>query len=531
MMNMYLFSFSLSGLASLAIIPCIVVLASRLLGMGRRPANLPPGPTTLPLIGNEHQIPKTNSQFLFMKWAKRYGGIFSLKRFDSTTLVITDRKLVKDLIDKKSNIYSHRPSSLVAHLITNSDHLLVMQYGETWRTFRKLIHQYFMESRCEKEHWKLQEAEAVQMIHDFLVSPDLSSHHPKRYSNSITNSLVFGIRTKTVRDEYMTRLYEIMEKWSLVLEVGATPAVDSFVLLRLLPQCLLGNWKNRALEVERLMKSLYSDVLNKVKQRRREGIQRNSFMDSVLDTQEKLALSENQMVFLGGVLMEGGSDTSSSLILSLIQAMTKYPEVQARAHAEIDAVVGSDRSPQWADFTSLPYINMMIKEVHRWRPVTPLGVSHAVAEDDEFDGMKLPKGSTVILNIWGMHHDNEHWKAPEHFNPDRFTEFPSLASVYAASGAWDKRDHFGYGAGRRICPGIHLAERNLFIAVAKLLWAFNFSEKQGTVNNISEEHGTTNGFLHSPTLYGCEVQVRSQAKKTTIMKEMESAKEVFAKYD
>jgi cytochrome P450 len=128
----------------------------------------------------------------------------------------------------------------------------------------------------------------------------------------------------------MTRLYDIMEKWSLVLEVGATPPVDSFALLRLLPQRLLGNWKSRALEVEQLMKALYGDVLAKVRERRTAGIQRHSFMDSVLDSQEKLELSENQLMFLGGVLMEGGSDTSSSLILSLMQAMTKYPEVQAR---------------------------------------------------------------------------------------------------------------------------------------------------------------------------------------------------------
>lgn len=51
-----------------------------------------------------------------------------------------------------------------------------------------------------------------------------------------------------------------------------------------------------------------------------------------------------------------------------------------RAQAEIDSAIGEDRSPTWDDFDTLPYINMMIKESHRWRPVSPLGVSHAVAE-------------------------------------------------------------------------------------------------------------------------------------------------------
>lgn len=107
----------------------------------------------------------------------------------NTTVVISDRKLIKNLLDKKSNIYSNRPSSLVARLITQGDHLLVMNYGQRWRTIRKLVHQYFMESVCEKEHIHVQNAEAVQMVHDFIMEPENHMLHPKRYSNSITNSL------------------------------------------------------------------------------------------------------------------------------------------------------------------------------------------------------------------------------------------------------------------------------------------------------------------------------------------------------
>jgi cytochrome P450 len=128
----------------------------------------------------------------------------------------------------------------------------------------------------------------------------------------------------------MEKLYYLMDKWSLVQELGATPPVDSFALLRYIPQVLLGNWRNRALEVENLMQSLYKEVLDQVRSRRQRGIYKESFMDRVLDDIDKTPLTENQLRFLGGVLMEGGSDTSSSLILTIIQAMTKYPEVQAR---------------------------------------------------------------------------------------------------------------------------------------------------------------------------------------------------------
>ena len=123
------------------------------------------------------------------KRSKKYGGIFSLKRFKNTTLVISDWKYVKNLLDKKGTLYSSRPQSLVADLITHGNHILMMRYGPTWRTMHKLIHQTFMEAMCEKEHWKVQEAEANQMIHDFLTRPKDHMLHPKRFSNSVTMSL------------------------------------------------------------------------------------------------------------------------------------------------------------------------------------------------------------------------------------------------------------------------------------------------------------------------------------------------------
>lgn len=106
-----------------------------------------------------------------------------------TALVITDREVVKRLLDKKSSIYSYRPPSYVCDLITSGDHLLVMQYNETWRKFRKLIHKFFLESSCEKKHIVLQNAEATQMMRDLLTAPQDHMEHTKRFSNSIIMTL------------------------------------------------------------------------------------------------------------------------------------------------------------------------------------------------------------------------------------------------------------------------------------------------------------------------------------------------------
>lgn len=67
--------------------------------------------------------------------------------------------------------------------------MLVMQYGSLWRTFRKIVHQNFMESAVERNHVCVLNAEAVQMLFDLCERPRLHMLHPKRYSNSIAMSL------------------------------------------------------------------------------------------------------------------------------------------------------------------------------------------------------------------------------------------------------------------------------------------------------------------------------------------------------
>lgn len=102
--------------------------------------------------------------------------------------------------------------------------------------------------------------------------------------------------------------------------------------------------------------------------------------------------------YTGGVLLEGGSDTTAAFLQWLILCLTAFPEVQNRAHKDIDQIVGSDRSPRIEDFDSLPYIGAIIKEVgnqgyphcrftdglqvHRFRPVLPTGIPHAAMADE-----------------------------------------------------------------------------------------------------------------------------------------------------
>ena len=80
--------------------------------------------------------------------------------------------------------------------------------------------------------------------------------------------------------------------------------------------------------------------------------------------------------------------------------MSLYPEVQKKAQAQLDAVVGPNRLPEFADRARLPYIDAIVKEILRWHPVGPMGFAHVSTEDDEYNGYFIPSGSIVMVNVW-----------------------------------------------------------------------------------------------------------------------------------
>jgi len=81
--------------------------------------------------------------------------------------------------------------------------------------------------------------------------------------------------------------------------------------------------------------------------------------------------------------------------------MALHPEIQKKAQADIEKVA-PNRLPTFDDYDSLPYIKAIIKEILRWGTVAPLGLPHRVMEDDVYEGYFIPKGATVISNIWYM---------------------------------------------------------------------------------------------------------------------------------
>jgi cytochrome P450 len=150
--------------------------------------------------------------------------------------------------------------------------------------------------------------------------------------------------------------------------------------------------------------------------------------------------------------------------------MIAFPEVQRRAQAEIDAVVGRDRLPSFSDAPHLPYVCATMREVLRWRPALAFGAPHVSREEDWYEGMYIPKGTMCIANLWKCNHDQAVFgEDAEEFRPERHLDehgelVPGPVETYQAG-------HVAFGFGRRICVGKELANESLFINTARILWA------------------------------------------------------------
>ncbi|KAK4051743.1 hypothetical protein OIO90_004567 [Microbotryomycetes sp. JL221] len=518
------------AVATAVAIIALLYIVPKLASSGKREPGLPPGPKTIPVLGNLHQMPLEHAHFQMTKWAKEYGPIFSLKLGNATMVVLTGASEVKELMDRRSATTSDRPPLHVANeLITNGKHLLAMGYSARWRLVRKILHQYLTIRMCEEKHQFVQSAESTQMIWDVLNKPDDYYNRVRRYSTGVILSIVYGRRGPTWEGP-VSDIYSVMDPWSEIVETGATPPVDIFPFFKKLPD-FVSPWRKKALRVRQMELDLYGRMAQEVRDRRAKGINRGSLMDQVLDSQASGAdplLDDEQIAYVGGVLLEGGSDTTSSLTLSFILACCAFPEVLKKAQQEVDRVCGRDRMPDFDDFENLPYIRMCVKETQRWRPVVVMSFPHCTTKDESFRNYVLPKGTTLLCNTWGLHHDPERFPEPNKFMPERYKDFPLSAPEYAAMAGDDVRDHYGYGSGRRICVGLHIAERSMYLNIARLCWAFNITEDPAHPVNIDNY---SPGFLIAPKAFKCKIVPRDDKVRSVVASELETAGSVFREYE
>lgn len=164
-----------------------------------------------------------------------------------------------------------------------------------------------------------------------------------------------------------------------------------------------------------------------------------------------------------------GTDTVAILLEWVLARMVLHPEIQSKAQSEIDSVVGHARPVSDSDIPKLPYLQAIVKETLRLHPPGPLlSWARFALRDVHVGSHFIPAGTTAMVNMWAITHDENIWSEPNKFKPERFIEedVNILGSDLRLA---------PFGAGRRVCPGkaLGLASVHLWLALflQSLKWA------------------------------------------------------------
>ncbi|KAK7292157.1 hypothetical protein RIF29_07894 [Crotalaria pallida] len=205
----------------------------------------------------------------------------------------------------------------------------------------------------------------------------------------------------------------------------------------------------------------------------------SDFVDVLLDLEKENKLQHSDMVAVLWEMIFRGTDTVAILLEWILARMVLHPEIQAKAQAEIDSVVGYTRTVTDGDLPNLPYVRAIVKETLRMHPPGPLlSWARLAIHDTQIGHHFIPAGTTAMVNMWAITHDHEIWCDPQEFNPERFMHEKEDAPNIMGS---DLR-LAPFGAGRRVCPGKAMGLAIVELWLAMLLQCFEWAPSSSGVD-------------------------------------------------
>lgn len=153
--------------------------------------------------------------------------------------------------------------------------------------------------------------------------------------------------------------------------------------------------------------------------------------------------------------------------------LARSPTTMRKLQDEVRGIGFGKELVKEEEANEMMYLKAVIREVFRLHPSVPLLLPRELMEDCRIEGYKIPQKTRVLVNVWTIGRDPKYWEAPQEFKPERFME----------GGAVDfKGNDFQFtpfGAGRRICPGMNFAIASLELALANLIYHFDWELPRG----------------------------------------------------
>ncbi|KAF2017474.1 cytochrome P450 [Aaosphaeria arxii CBS 175.79] len=467
----------LSGGSEIWIFIIVTLTASVLLCFSRSKTNdTLKGPWGFPILGSFPFLTHYPEMTLDY-WARKYGPLYSLRLGNQIFAIVSDPSIAKDLFVTNGAVFSDRKEMFVkSQTVFAGRGVTATPYNDRWRKHRRIANIWLCQKAVDS-YTKTLDFEATDMIKALYMDSKGGACHinPQTYAGrcSLNNMLTitFGFRTDSIHHPMVKEALRLSREF--MNTTGPMSNLIDFVpLLQKLPTPL----KLRGQALHRDLVATYGGLIKDVQRKLLAGVAVDDCLaKTMIELKEEEELDDVDMAILASAFMIGGVETTASIMQWFSALIPAYPEVQKRAQEELDRVVGRHRLPTVEDEENLPYCHAIIKEVERCHNPFWLGTPHVASEDFVYEGKLISKGTVVVLNTWTMHHDKKRWSNPDNpseFNPDRYIDDPTLSSTSANLSDPFARDHWMFGAGRRICPGMMVAEREIWLTIARMLWAF-----------------------------------------------------------
>src|SRR5580704_4648884 len=311
---------------------------------------------------------------------------------------------------------------------------LLTTEGEPWRTQRRLIQKGFDRKQLDALSSIMQDSLA-ESLQDF----DRQAHarpidiYPalmKITFKMVARSL-FGARLKDDDIDLISRTISIVQEF----------------MVRQTIQPYLNPWFSVSGELRRHeeMRARADGILLEYIQRRRQEAPGHDLLQILMDARysdghgmsDELVLSESMQ------LLVAGHETSSNALSWLLYLLSSRPDCLERLRQEFDSVLG-EAPLTYSDVPKFEFAAQVIQEGLRLYPPFWM-VDRTALSDDRAGDLAIPRGSTVVVFIYGVHHSPQYWDNPESFDPERFTKAnDKLHTPFT---------YLPFGAGPRGCIG------------------------------------------------------------------------------
>ncbi|KAI5729980.1 hypothetical protein M8J76_008667 [Diaphorina citri] len=447
----------------------------------KKPRNFPPGPDWIPILGSALAIQKLRNQtgYLYQACAelsKQYGPVVGLRVGKDRQVVCFGYPAIKEMLSKEE--FDGRPRGPFYETRTwGKRQGLLVTDEQLWVEQRRFVLRQLREFGFGKRTMaQLVEEEAYQLVQLFKQEvQDGGAIIPMRdaFSVPVLNtlwSMLAGIRYSP-EDKELKKIQSLLtELFANIDMVGAL--FSQFPILRYVAPEMSG-YKSFVSIHQKVWKFLRNELDNHKETFNPDEMR--DIMDVYLKTlksEDKTdTFSESQLLAICMDMFMAGSETTSKSLGFGFLYLLLHPDVQKKAQAEIDRVVGRDRLPSLNDRPHMPYLEAITYESVRVFMGRTFSIPHRALRDTTLQGYFIPKDTMIIANFNGVLMDKEFWHDPEVFRPERFLNDKGAIQV--------PDQYLPFGAGKHQCMGQTLARSNIFLLTASLLQNFDLSVPPG----------------------------------------------------